>query len=111
MELICIKCPRGCVLTVDGQNISGNLCPRGADYAREELTCPMRTVTALVKTLDNKIVPVKTNIEVPKTKIDDVLIELSKIRIKKSLIGDVVIKNICNTGADIVVTGEEYNSN
>ena len=34
-ELICIVCPRGCHLSVDIDNdykVTGNLCPRGAEY-------------------------------------------------------------------------------
>ena len=49
MKLICIKCPRGCNLTVANGTITGNLCPRGIDYAKEEMTMPMRIVTALIK--------------------------------------------------------------
>jgi CxxC motif-containing protein len=55
-ELICIVCPTGCALTVtegaagaDGVpvlGVTGNRCPRGDVYAREEVTDPRRTVTA-----------------------------------------------------------------
>ena len=37
MELICIKCPRGCNIKIDGTVIAGNLCPRGEIYAKEGL--------------------------------------------------------------------------
>ena len=37
MKLICIKCPRGCELEVEGKQVSGNMCPRGIDYAMEEI--------------------------------------------------------------------------
>ncbi|EPF27859.1 DUF1667 domain-containing protein [Treponema medium] len=53
-ELICIACPRGCVLTVtinDATNIievSGNSCPKGAIYGKQEVLCPMRTLTTTV---------------------------------------------------------------
>ena len=107
MELICIKCPRGCKLNIEGDKVTGNLCPRGLDYAKEEMTCPMRTVTALIK-VDGKIVPVKTSVEVPKAKIKEVLEEISKVNIKTSQIGDIVIKNVLGLDADIVVTGEPY---
>ena len=108
MELICIKCPRGCNLSINGDNITGNLCPRGLDYAREEMTCPMRMVTALVKSKDGKIIPVKTSQEVPKSKIDDVLKEISKCRVGAVCIGDIIIKNVIGIGVDIVVTGDAY---
>lgn len=108
MELICIKCPRGCNIKIDGENISGNLCPRGKEYAIEEMTCPMRTVTALVKTMNSEILPVKTAKEVPKSKISDVLKVISELQIKDAKYGDVLVQNICDTGVDIVVTGDKY---
>ena len=41
-ELICISCPRGCLLKVSGQGealeITGNFCSKGIDYARKEIT-------------------------------------------------------------------------
>lgn len=107
MELICIKCPRGCNLVVDGDNVTGNLCPRGLDYAREEQTNPLRIVTTLIK-VGEKVVPVKTSSEVPKARINDVLDEIAKINVETTSIGDVVLTNILDLGVDIVVTGEPY---
>ena len=108
MELICIKCPRGCNLIVDGENISGNMCPKGIDYAKEEQTNPVRIVTTLIK-VGSSVVPVKTSCEVPKARIDDVLKEVSKINVEHTNIGDIVLSNILDLGADIIVTGEPYN--
>ena len=50
-ELICIICPRGCHLSVDEETlaVSGNTCPRGAEYGRSEVSNPVRTVTGSVK--------------------------------------------------------------
>ena len=107
MELICIKCPRGCNLVVDGDNVTGNLCPRGLDYAREEQTNPLRIVTTLIK-VGEKVVPVKTSSEVPKARINEVLDEIAKIKVDTTSIGDVVLENILDLGVDIVVTGEPY---
>ena len=49
-EMICIVCPVGCHLqvAVDGEDVkvSGNRCPRGEEYAREEILAPKRVVTA-----------------------------------------------------------------
>lgn len=107
MNLVCVRCPRGCEIRVDGDEISGYFCPRGLDYAKSETTKPMRIVTALVKTT-NSVVPVKTDREVPKDKIFLILDELSKLKLDNSHIGDVIIENILDTGANIVVTGQEY---
>lgn len=108
MKLICIKCPRGCELSINDNNITGNACPRGIDYAKEELTNPKRIVTYLVKT-NQGIVPVKTDTEVPKDMINSVLQEISRLNLNTTKIGQVVINNILNTGANVVVTGEPYN--
>ena len=36
-ELVCIICPRGCRLTVEGEvgnlTVTGNACPKGKQYA------------------------------------------------------------------------------
>lgn len=107
MKLVCIKCPRGCELTIDGDSVTGNFCPRGLTYAKEEMSCPMRTVTALIK-VDGGVVPVKTDKEVPKAKVFDVLNEISKLKPKSVKFGQTVLKNVCDTGANIVVTGDKY---
>ena len=44
-ELICICCPKGCHLRVDTANdyaVTGNACPNGVAYGKEELTHPTR---------------------------------------------------------------------
>ena len=71
-ELTCIVCPRGCNLTVElsdkGEVLSvvGNACKRGAVYAQNECTHPMRTVTSTIRCADGRIVPVKTGDVIPK---------------------------------------------
>ena len=107
-KLICIVCPIGCHLTIDDLlNVTGNKCPRGIPYAIEELTHPMRTLTTTVKTMDkvNPRLSVKSHIPLPKHLIFDAMRQLDGILIRNDVkIGDIVIKNILNTGADIVAT-------
>lgn len=107
MKLICIKCPKGCEILIDGEKITGNACPRGLDYAREEMTSPKRTLTYLLKT-DSGIVPVKSDKEIPKDLLFQAVDKISKLNISNAHIGDIVIENILNTGANIVVTGNIY---
>ena len=72
MELVCIVCPNSCRLTVtkkEGEvEVSGAKCKRGVNFAKEELTCPMRTVTSSVRTTVKgyPVVSVKTDGEVEK---------------------------------------------
>jgi len=110
-ELTCIVCPVGCVMhvTKDGDNIevTGNSCKRGYTYAVDEMTNPKRMVTSSVAAGggDIPLVSVKTKEAVPKDKIDDILAEIKKIKVKSPVhIGDVIIQNVCSTGVDIIAT-------
>ena len=109
-NLTCIMCPLGCQLTVtiDGDNITvtGNNCKRGEVFGKEEVTCPMRIVTSSVKT-EKGVRACKTTKPVPKSMIFDVMKEIEKLRLKSAKFGEVVIKNVLNTGADIVITANE----
>jgi len=110
INMTCIMCPMGCSLEVEktknGLKVSGNNCIRGERYAQEELTYPKRMVTALVKTVDG-VLPVKTTDTVPKDMVFKVVAEINKITLKKGKLGDVVIKNVLNTGADVIITGNK----
>lgn len=108
-NLTCIMCPMGCSLTVlknkNGEiSVSGNTCARGEIFAKEEMTLPKRVVTTLVKT-KNGVVSVKTTSAIPKQLVKDVVLEIDKLRPKKVKMHEVLIKNVLNTGADVVVTG------
>ena len=57
-ELICILCPQGCHLLIDEDNdykVTGNACPKGVTYGREELLNPVRVVTSTVRTTSDSI--------------------------------------------------------
>ena len=108
-ELICIICPRGCSLTASDESgalcISGNACPRGEEYATNECTNPVRTVTATIRVSnrENTMVSVKTAKPVRKDNMMDVMKALRHTSVNAPLnIGDVVLQDIF--GADIVVT-------
>lgn len=107
MKLTCINCPMGCEITVhktkDGYTFSGNNCARGEAFAKEEIIAPKRVVTALVHT-DKGVTSVKTNKPIDKKLVFKVLGEIDKVHLKSAKIGQVVIKNVLNTGADVVVT-------
>jgi CxxC motif-containing protein len=51
--LSCLLCPRGCrlELLVEGGlvTVSGNACPRGETYGRQEAIAPMRSLTSTVR--------------------------------------------------------------
>ncbi len=110
-ELTCIQCPLGCRLTVtidNGQvSVTGNTCPRGAVYGEKEVTHPTRTVTSTVRVTGGEIdrVSVKTERDVPKEAIFDVMREIRSAAVAAPIvIGDVLIENVAGTGADVVAT-------
>lgn len=108
-NLICIICPRGCSLTAqinpDGVDVTGNACPKGQEYAVNECTNPVRTVTATVRVSNryNTMASVKTVTPVPKDQMMDVMKALRSMKITAPVsIGDVILRDVC--GSDIVVT-------
>lgn len=113
-KLTCIVCPKGCDLTVcfdEGgniENIEGYTCPRGKNYAVAECTAPTRTVTTTVRCEDGSVVSVKTNQPIPKNMIFDVMAAINAINANNCVhIGDIIVKNVCGTGADVVATMEK----
>lgn len=108
-ELICITCPKGCHLKVDveANKVTGNTCPRGAEYGINEVTHPVRVITSTVKVKNGQIpvVPVKTKTPIPKELNFKCMEEINKATILAPInIGDIVITNILGTGVDIVAT-------
>lgn len=109
-ELICIVCPRGCHLTIDeNKKVTGNSCPRGVQYAINEVTNPMRmlTSTVFIKSKILKRLPVITSKEISKDLLFEVMGEINKVKVQAPIkMHQVLIKNVLNTGADIIATRE-----
>lgn len=110
-EFTCIGCPLGCQVIVkeDSGNliITGNTCPRGEKYVRDELTNPTRMVTSMVSVKDGEIavVSVKTKDAIPKDKIEDCIRELKGVCVKAPVkIGDVILENVAGTGIAVIAT-------
>ena len=114
-EMVCVSCPMGCAITVelDDNNevisVTGNTCPRGDKYARQECTHPERMLTSTVKVESGRlpVVPVKSASPIPKEMLFDAMKEVNKVTLKAPVtFGDVAVKDILGTGIDIVVTNE-----
>lgn len=109
-DLICIMCPNGCHLHVDKDlNVTGNKCPRGVAYAKQEVTHPTRVVTSTVRinSKELRVCPVKTKDPIPKEKIFDIMAAIDQVHWKTPVhIGDVIIHDVCGTGIDVVATRE-----
>ena len=117
MELTCIVCPVGCSLNIvqdsaqrpgdstdnlPALNVTGNRCPRGIEYAREEIADPKRTVTATCVIVSDGVgsnynlrrIPVKTTSPCPKDKIPLLLKEIYSKELHLPVkAGDVVIED------------------
>lgn len=111
-KLTCIGCPMGCPLTVvmndeEVVSVTGNTCKRGDVYARKEVTDPTRIVTSTVRVSGGSIpmVSVKTKEDIPKDKIFECVRALKGIQVPAPVhIGDIILKNVADTGVDIVAT-------
>ena len=110
MDLTCIRCPMGFPIHVEIENgqvvsVTGNTCPRGAEYAKSEATAPVRTVTSTVcaKGGVRPVVAVKTVPDVPKGKIFEVMDAVRAMEVTAPVhIGDVLCENIAGTGSNLV---------
>ncbi|HDH40821.1 MAG TPA: DUF1667 domain-containing protein [Candidatus Altiarchaeales archaeon] len=111
-KFICIICPNGCEIEVRYsekgiEKVSGNLCGRGLDYVKKELFSPERSVTSSVEVRNGSLplVSVKTSKPIPKEKIFAVMDEIAGIEVEAPIrIGDVIVKDVLGTGADIIAT-------
>ena len=111
-KFICIICPNGCEIEVRYsekgiEKVSGNLCERGLDYVKKELFSPERSVTSSVEVRNGSLplVSVKTSKPIPKEKIFAVMDEIASIEVEAPIrIGDVIVRDILGTGADIIAT-------
>ena len=107
-EFTCIVCTNGCNLNVDDNlNVTGNLCPRGKEFAINEITNPKRTITSTCKTIYENVpvIAVKSDGEINKDDVIKVVDEIKKVTIDShKKIGDVVISNVINSGVNIVIS-------
>ena len=71
VQVICTLCPRGCQLRVHPETyfVTGNQCPNGVDYGREELQRPLHGHWhCWCESGELRRLPVKTEEPVPKSK-------------------------------------------
>ena len=113
-QIICTVCPQGCRITVAGEgenitSVTGFTCPRGEAYARQEFVCPVRILTGSVRTRNASevLLPVRSADRIPRDLIPECMKLLRGVEVTPPVrVRDVIVKNILNTGVDIVASGE-----
>ncbi len=112
-DIVCIVCPNGCTLHISthGEEIavSGNKCPKGEEYAKTELTNPMRTLTSCVATAfpAHPVLPVRTSGAIPKGEIMNAMKAVNAIVVDSAKsCGDVIVSNFMGFGVDLIATDD-----
>ncbi|NPA75072.1 MAG: DUF1667 domain-containing protein [Euryarchaeota archaeon] len=113
-QYICIGCPLGCVLEVEIEgkevlSVSGNQCPVGEKWIREEIKAPKRTLLTVLPVKNGKFdtVSVKSSKPVPKDRIPELLQILARVEVEAPVhVGDVILHNPLGLNVDIVATRE-----
>ena len=114
-ELICVVCPNGCQLSVEVQDgphpvvtsVSGQTCPRGETWARQEIEMPMRTIASsvVVRGGSTRLASVRTDTAIPLKKIAQVMEEIRKTSLDAPVrIGDIALDHPACTDCRIIVT-------
>lgn len=111
-RLKCVVCPTGCQIEVtmknnDIINVQGFNCPKGKEYAIEEVTNPTRVVMSVIR-VKNGVLPtvaVKTSQPVKKKVIPQIMEKLASIIVQAPVqMGEVIVENIADSNANIVAT-------
>lgn len=111
-KIVCVLCPMGCKIKYrveDGKIVSvqGNRCPRGLSYLEDELKEPKRIVPTSVKVVNGELplVSVKTNRPIPKRLIPKFMQLIKQVQAEAPVkVGDVILKNVLDTGVDVIAT-------
>jgi CxxC motif-containing protein len=114
-EIICIICPLACRISVAVDDeariieLANFQCKKGEEYAVAEYRAPLRalTTTVMVEKSRHTLLPVRTNRAIPRKELFNCMDHLARIKVKPPLKrGEVIVKNILNTGSDIIATHE-----
>jgi len=118
-EFICIICPNGCRISAEYEginikNITGDECPKGKDYVKNEITNPLRVFTGsvLVENGDFSLVSVKTPAPVLKKYLKKIGEITRWIKVEAPVeIGQMIASNLFGEDIDLVATRKIKNKN
>ena len=110
-RLTCVLCPIGCLIEAvrDGErlDVRGNECPKGVDFAVQEILHPKRNLSASVpvKGAASRMVSVRLSRPVPRDLIFPILAAIAVLRPEAPVRrGQVLIADVLGTGADVIAT-------
>ena len=86
-------------------DVTGNLCDKGPEWARQEIVNPMRTISSsvLVEQGDFPMVSVRTDSPISLKNIFKVMKEIKSVRVKAPVkIGDIVIEKVLGPPCNII---------
>ncbi|MBB6480443.1 DUF1667 domain-containing protein [Spirochaeta isovalerica] len=114
-SMTCIVCPKGCSLSIEekekGFRVSGALCPRGEEYALQEMTDPRRTLQTTIRTNlpGCRRVAVRTSKEVPLGEIFSYMDAIKGVILEeKKECGSVLARGLCDSDVDLILTERLY---
>ena len=110
-DIRCIVCPTGCLVHVENVNgeliIEGHSCKRGEEYGREEFIAPKRILTTTIRVENGflPLIPVRSDIPIPKEKLQETLRKIAITRVKAPIkMGDVLIKKVIGLDVNIIAS-------
>jgi CxxC motif-containing protein len=110
-RLTCLLCPIGCELEVEADageiQVRENQCDKGLDFAAEEILRPKRNLATSVPLAGktDRMLSVRLSGRVPRESLAQILAEIVRLRPSPPVRrGDVLIANVCGSGADVIAT-------
>ncbi|NUU99647.1 molybdopterin oxidoreductase [Marinitoga sp. 1154] len=112
-ELTCVRCPLSCKVKIEYTKelkvleVSGNKCPRGREYAIQEISDPHRILVTSVKVKNGKylLASVKTSEAIPLRLFNEAMKIIEKLEVEAPVKkGDIIINNFLNTKANLIIT-------
>ena len=112
LSMICVGCPVGCDLKVTVRDkellsVEGNACPRAVQFARTEISSPVRVFATTVRVSGGRlpVCPVRSRGPVPKDRLFDISREVARLVVPAPVtIGQVILADACGSGVDIIAT-------
>lgn len=115
-KFTCIICPNGCEIDADYEegkdgvvvrSIEGQSCKKGAEYVKQELIDPRRTISSsvLVRGGELPLASVRLTAPIPKARIFDAMREIKNLAVDAPVeAGTILVENFLALGTNLVIT-------